>query len=378
MPAVASGLAVATGRTSVVGFDPSSGEILWDVPRAEGLVVPPAIDLQATPGGIVVFVEGNTPTDSKLAGIDPTSRLRVFEVELGGQSRTAPSIFGGLVFVGTRERTVKAVDLASGSEAWTAQTEGLVATSPAVDGGKVFVVSQDEQSERSRLYALGASDGRVAWTYSPPGVSLGVSSVTVADGSVFVGFGDSTLRSFDRESGALAWTAPVRAPFSSQSTPAVARGSVFALDLGGGVYRFDEQTGELVWDYQFPSLAEWGAPVVVGETVFVGLDDGTIAGIAVASGHLVWQTRLRQGPIGAFAPTGGLLLAPVIGPRGGVVAFERASDRALVDIPSPSELDLPVALVNFLAGSAAVVVALLLLFRLALPRLRGAREGSPP
>jgi outer membrane protein assembly factor BamB len=376
MPAVASGLAVATGGTSVVGFDPSSGEILWDVPRAEGLVVPPAIE----PGseGIVAFVEGNTPTDSKLVGLDPTSHARLFEVELGGLSRTAPSISGGLVFVGTQEQAVKAVDLTSGSQAWSAQTQGLVATSPAVDGGRVFVVSEDEQSEISRLYALQASDGRVAWTFSPPGISLGVSSATVADGSVLVGFGDSTVRAFDPASGALRWTAPVRAPFSPRSTPAVASGSVFAMDLGGGVYRFDGRTGEVVWDYQFPSLAEWGSPLVVGETVYVGLDDGTIAAIRVASGHVVWQTRLRQGAIGPFAPAGDLLLAPVIGPRGGVVAFERAPDRALVDVPSPSELDLPGALVNFLAGSAAVLVALLLLFRLALPRLRRARHVSPP
>lgn len=377
-PVIHSGMAFATGRTSLVAFDPSSGEIQWeDVERAEGLVVSPAIDPESGPDGMIAFVEGNGPDDSKLVGIDPAERsVRLWETRLGAQSRTAPNIAGGLVFVGTRDRAALAVDIESGTEAWRASVDGEVTTSPAVADGVVFLVAEDPETGRSRLYALDADDGRVVWTYSPPGITAGVSSPTIAEGSVYVGFGDATVRAFDAESGALRWTQPVRAPFSQLAGLAFAQGSVFALDFGGGVYRLDGGTGRPAWDYQFPSLASWGSPLVVGGFVYVGLDDGTIAAIDTDSGHLVWQTRLRQGAIGAFAPQEGLLLAPAIGPRGGVVAFEHAPGRALLDIHSPSELNVPRALVNFLAGGAVVLALVLGLFRFVLPRVARARGRS--
>jgi outer membrane protein assembly factor BamB len=375
-PVIYSGAAFASGRTSLVAFDPSSGQIRWeDVRRAEGLVVAPAFDPEAGPGGVVVFVEGNGPDDSRLVGLDPAERsARLWETPLGAQSRTAPSIAGGLVFVGTRDRTAMAVHVESGTEAWRVPVDGEVTTSPAVADGVVFLAGEDGQTGRSRLYALDAEDGRVVWSYSPPGISAGVSSPTVADGSLYVGFGDATVRAFDAGSGALRWTQPVRAPFSQLAGLAFADGSVFALDFGGGVYRLDAGTGRPRWDYQFPSLASWGSPLVAGGYVYVGLDDGTIAAIDTVSGHLVWRTRLRQGAIGAFAPQEGLLLAPVIGPRGGVVAFEHAPNGRLLDIHSPSELNLPRALLNLLVGAAVVLALLLGLFRLALPRLARARR----
>jgi len=379
-PVIHAGTAFATGRTSLVAFDPSSGEILWeDVRRAEGLVVAPAFDPEA---GVIVFVEGNGPDDSRLVALDPAERsARLWEMPLGAQSRTAPSIADGLVFVGTRDRTALAVDVASGTEAWRVPIDGEVSTSPAVADGVVFLASEDGQTGRSRLYALDADDGHVLWSHSPPGISAGVSSPTVAEGSVYVGFGDATVQALDAGSGALRWTQPVRAPFSPLAGLAFADGSVFVLDFGGGVYRLDAGTGRPDWDYQFPSLASWGSPLVAGGFVFVGLDDGTIAAIDTVSGHLVWRTRLRQGAIGAFAPQGGrleggLLLAPAIGPRGGVVAFEPDPTGRLLDVHSPSELNLPRALLNFLAGAAVVLVLLLGLFRLVLPRLARARGGS--
>jgi outer membrane protein assembly factor BamB len=369
-PVVSTGLAISTGRNSVVGFDPASGEVLWSVERAEGLVIAPAMDPGSGPEGTVAFVEGNGPGDSRLVGVDRGDRTRLWATPLGAQSRSAPNVAAGLVFVGTRDRTVLAVAVESGREAWRARTEGAVATSPAIADGKVLVVSEEEGSGRSRVYALDASGGEIIWSYSPPGISVGVSSPSVSDGSVYVGFGDANLRAFDLASGDLLWTSPTRAPFSPLTTLASAKGSVFALDRGGGVYRFDGGTGELRWDYQFPSLVTWSSPIVVGDHVFVGLDDGTIAAIDIGSGHVVWQTRLRQGAIGAFSPFEGLLLAPAIGPRGGVIAFEEAPDRALVDISSPSELDLPSAMINFLGASAAVLALLLFLFGFVLPRLR--------
>jgi len=382
-PVVTSSLAVSTGRNSLVGFDPTSGEILWeDLERAEGPVAPPALDPSAGSEGILVFIEGNGPGDSRLVGLDLSNRARLWEFGLGAQARGAPSIEEGRAFVGTRDRVVFAVDVDSGSELWSARTQGVVNTAPALAGGRVFVIAEDETSGRSRLHALDVTTGRALWGFSPTGVSVGVSSATVAGGMVYVGFGDFTVRGFDAVSGGLRWSTPVRGPFSAQSTPAFADGSLFVLDRGGGVYRLDGGTGLMIWDYQFPALATWGAPLVLDGTVYVGLDDGTTAAIDVDTGHLVWRTRLGFGAHGPLAPAGDLLLVSGLGQRGGVIAFEHDPDGRLVDLSSPTELDLPTALRNYGTSVAVMLVALIGFFRIVVrPRRRiqpSEAEGTVP
>ena len=163
------------------------------------------------------------------------------------------------------------------------------------------------------------------------------------------------------------------------------------MDVNGGVYRFEGNTGELTWDFQFPSFVSWSSPLLVGRTVYVGMDDGTVAGIHASSGRLVWRTRLVTGPISAIAPAGDLLLASSNSARGVIVAFHHDPSGVLLDVHSPTELDLPTALVNF-AGAFAVVLGLIIvLFRFlvrarpvpvvgaaSIPEDGGPRTGAEP
>jgi outer membrane protein assembly factor BamB len=242
----------------------------------------------------------------------------------------------------------------------------------------VFVLSENGSNGDTRLYALDAATGKTTWSFSPRGVAIGVSSPTVGDDTVFVGFGDAQVRAFDARSGELLWNTPVRSFFSFHSSLAYAGGSLSALDVGGGVYLLDAKTGDLRWDFQFPSFASWSSPLVAGRTVYVGMDDGTVASIAVSSGHLVWRTRLVNGPIGAFIPNGDLVLTTGNSARGALVAFQHDASGQSLDEPSPTELDMPVAIVNFAGGFLLVMALLILLFRLVIrPRPAPELAGVP-
>lgn len=372
-PVLMPGLAVTTGRTSLFGFDPSSGQVLWsDVERVEGPLAPPAIDPDA---GLLIYTEGNNPRESAVVAVDVTSRDRRWKVSLEDISRGGPTVAGGTVFVGSRDRFVYAIDLERGTVRWKRQLQASVEIAPAVDGGKVFVVSENLTNRATRLYALDATTGKINWSYSPRSGAIGVSSPTVADGVVYVGFGDNQVRAFDAADGTLVWSETVRSLFSYHASLAYSEGSLYVMDVGGGVYRFDGGAGDLVWDYQFPSFVVWSSPLLVGGTVYVGMDDGTVAGIDVASGHLVWRTRLVTGPISALVPTGDLLLASSNSARGGLVAFQHDASGALLDVESPTELDLPAALINYAAAFALVLAVVIVLFRF-LIRPRPAPQGA--
>ncbi len=370
------GLAVATGATRLFGFDPRNGRVLWnDVERLEGPLAPPAIDPVSN---VVAFTEGSGRGKSAVVAVDRTSREERWRFAIEDISRGGPTIANGTVFVGSRGRFVYAIDAQQGTLRWKRRLESAVEAAPAVSDGRVYAVSENGAKGNTRLYALDAASGKTVWSYSPKGVAIGVSSPTVAAGMVFVGFGDAQVRAFDATTGKLMWSAPVRGFFSFHSSLAYSGGDVYAMDENGGVYRLDGETGELRWDFQFPSYVSWSSPLVEGSTTYVGMDDGTVAAIEVSSGHLVWKTRLMTGPIGAFVPAGNLLLATSNSSRGALVAFRHDPSGILIDDPSPTELDLPVALLNF-AGSFVLVLGLLtLLFQLVIPPRLTMEAGDLP
>lgn len=372
MPVVDGTTIVAVGLDEVVAVDATAGQVQWSVPRARAAIVPPALDT-ATGQDRVVYVEG-TGRGSAVVAVDASTGRRAWRTPLKDSALGAPSVSGGLVAVGDQSGAVTALEGPTGAQRWRFRTAGAADASPAIADGRVFAVSEDAASGKARLYAIDASSGRQAWAYSPPGFSNHTSSPTVSGGSVFVGFGDLTVRSFAPARGRVRWTAFVRGDFSPQSSAAVRAGRVFLSDREGGVYSFDRETGARLWDFQFEALATRGAPMVVGSVLYQGLDDGTLAAIEVGSGHLVWSADLGADPIGPLAPARGLVLAPALGAGGGLVAFGHDPNAALVDVRSPTELDAGRALLNLLGAATVIMVVIVGLFRL-LARRRPRVDG---
>lgn len=365
---------MATAPSKVVAFDPASGEILWTADRARGPVDPPALDESSGPGGVVVFTEGSRPENSAVVALEVSDQTRRWRVELPQPARGSPVIAEGTVFVGTQAGSVQAIDLESGEDDWTFQAAaGRIDTAPAVAGGLVYAVSEDLGAGTARLSAIDVSTGEETWGVTRPAVSVRVSAPLVGEGRVFVGFGDAFVRAFDAETGGVEWEQPVRSFFSPLSLPAYAGGDVYLADRSGTLYRLDGATGETIWDFQFPSPVIRGSPLVVGETVYIGLDDGTLGAVRTSSGVLVWQTRLPSGPVGSLSPADGLLLAPAVGARGGLVAFERDPRGAVLNVESPTRLDLLAALLNFTGAFLIVSLGLFGFYRLldAIRRRRG-------
>ena len=76
-------------------------------------------------------------------------------------------------------------------------------SSPAVANGVVYVGSYDDN-----VYALNATSGAKLWSY-PTGRAV-ISSPAVANGVVYVGSYDGNVYAFDQQGGLLARTTPSR------------------------------------------------------------------------------------------------------------------------------------------------------------------------
>src|SRR3989337_4151011 len=78
----------------------------------------------------------------------PNTNQTLWKFNTGGQV-DSPAVVGGVVYVGSYDRKVYALNASNGDLIWNYTTGGEVDSSPAVVGGIVYVGSED-----NRVYAL--------------------------------------------------------------------------------------------------------------------------------------------------------------------------------------------------------------------------------
>ncbi|MCJ7768149.1 thermopsin family protease, partial [Candidatus Bathyarchaeota archaeon] len=154
----------------------------------------------------------------------------------------------------------------TGARVWKYTTDNWVDSSPAVDGGMVFVGSYD-----NNIYALNASTGAFVWSYTTDGYV--VSSPAVAGGVVYVGSGDGNVYALNATTGSHVWN--YTTSNSVESSPAVAGGVVYVGSMDRYVYALNATTGLFVWSYLTYGWV-FSSPAVAGGVVYVGSYDRRI------------------------------------------------------------------------------------------------------
>src|SRR5438093_215689 len=89
---------------------------------------------------------------------------------------------------------------------WSYSTGASISSPPVVDNGVLYIGSNN-----STLYALDALTGAVKWKYTTGG-SISKSSAAVANGIVYFGSTDDNLYALDATSGAFMWKYSTGAP----------------------------------------------------------------------------------------------------------------------------------------------------------------------
>lgn len=395
-PVIGDGVIVAVGPTEVVAVSASTGEAAWSVERALGPSSSPAL-AEGPDGTLVLFTEGwgdgppdasatpsvtgspapgGSPEPDPLTDAEQASRFvavpagddtPVWAVDLTGVSRTGVTVGDGVAFVGTIDGTVTAVDVASGTEAWTAEVGGFLEASIAATDELVLVPVRGDEDTAAALVALSIADGSQVWRYEPATGSLSIGAPAVGDATAFVSLPDATVRAVSLEDGSERWRASLNSyvnPFSPASSPVVAGGGVVLADVRGQVYRLDAETGARTWDHAYNRPVLRSSPVVIGDHVVLATSDGWVAAFDLATGVLVWEGQPSEPQDGASSdPLRSIAVSDdtVVVVRGGVgaglVGLRNDPTATLIRRVSPTVLD-PAALV--LAWAVALVVAAVL------------------
>ena len=138
---------------------------------------------------------------------------------------SSPAVANGVVYIGSDDNNVYALNASTGAKLWSYTTDGEVNSSPAVANGVVYVGSDD-----GNVHALNAHTGAKLWSYAIGG-QVNWSSAAVANGVVYIGSEDSNVYALNASTGALLWS--YATGNYVESSPAVANGMVY---FGTGYY----------------------------------------------------------------------------------------------------------------------------------------------
>ncbi len=225
---------------------------------------------------------------------------RVWSAGLGGKDRSlrlglAPAAVDGKVYSAGGAGIVAAFDGASGHTLWRKDTQLPLAGGPAVGGGLVVVGASD-----GRLIALDAANGAQRWLVRLSGEVL--SAPVVAPQAVIVRTVDGRVRGLALDSGKELWSneQPVpRLTLRGVSRPVLAGDTVVCGFDNGKVVAYGTANGDVLWETavspprgktELERLVDIdGALAVSGHDVFVAGFQGRVAMVALDSGQIWWS-----------------------------------------------------------------------------------------
>ncbi|MGM0592778.1 MAG: PQQ-binding-like beta-propeller repeat protein, partial [Halobacteriota archaeon] len=250
-------------------------------------------------------------SDGTLHAIDATNGggLWTFDADGPVTNGEAAAVADGLVYAttgGSGVGTVHAIDAATGNEEWSHDV-GSPLTSPAVVDGRVYVGSRD-----GHLYALGAESGTEEWTFDT-GREVRTTPA-IADGTVYVATYppqgqsvDERVYAVDATSGHPVWNASE--PTLVEAAPAVVDGVVYVGDLTGGVHAYDAANGTHQWSADASGSGIHGAPTVADGVVYVGSDDGRVYALRTGDGSELWSAETNGSVRSSPAVANGIVYA---------------------------------------------------------------------
>jgi eukaryotic-like serine/threonine-protein kinase len=261
-------------------FDTHGGSVKRELPGS-GTDAYDVFASGATVANGIIYIGS---ADKRLYAVEAKSGRELWHFDTQGLVRSTPAVAGGRVFFGSRDHYVYALEARTGAPVWKHDTLREVTSSPLVAGNLLYVGSRS-----SDFLALDPATGKIRWSlfYWSSWVE---SSARILDGRVYVGSSDwQQLLALDAATGKPGWSFDTGG--SAWSTPAVTDSRVFIGAVGvadypffdhqGGFWAADRKTGKAAWKYPMPPIpgsATWGvasSPAVAEGLVFFGGLDGT-------------------------------------------------------------------------------------------------------
>lgn len=307
---------------------------------------------------------GRTGYHPDAAGPTASPEVR-WRTRTAGEFLASPVVVGRTLYLGDRQGTLHAFDIADGTRRWHLGFDSAVNVPVAYADGTVFVGTTD-----GRVHAVAGGGGVSVFgmrfdvrRWSAEAGDGVLSAPAVSDGTLYAATVGGTLFAFDAKSGSVEWR--YSGGGRQFSAPAVGAGRVFLNRPArrGRLVALTAETGEEKWSipHGTDTTAAFSTPTVRDGRVFLGSHDGHVYVLDAASGRILWTVELESPTGDGLAVTGD---AAFVGDRDGAIYAidpESGEIRWTVTDDSGSAVRAPPAIAGntlYAANAAGVVRAL--------------------
>lgn len=217
-----------------------------------------------------------------------------FECE--DEVRGSPICHNGVVYIGSYDQNLYAIDAHQGKMIWKYATEGGVVSRPAIYEGCIVFGSEDH-----RVHSVLMRTGKVNWTYYTEAPVR--SSPHIAEGHAFIGSDDGHLHAINLLTGRQAWRVDFGA--SIRSTPTVFNDLIYFGTESGDFYCLDF-SGSIKWRFQAKS-GIISSPAISKGMIFFASKDATLYALDITTGWPAWRLKLGKPSISSPYIEGHLL-----------------------------------------------------------------------
>jgi outer membrane protein assembly factor BamB len=144
------------------------------------------------------FHQGNDRQGFSSVNLAPITNKTKWIFNTSGYVFSSPIIVNDVVYIGSDDKNIYAINLTTGSKIWNYTTGGAVRSTPAYYDNTIYVGSND-----NKIYAVYAN-GSLRWNLTT-GDDMDTSSPVISDSILYVGGFDGTLRAMYASSGTQIW-----------------------------------------------------------------------------------------------------------------------------------------------------------------------------
>ena len=217
--------------------------------------------------------------DKHLYAVDIKTGKEIWKFKTADEIYSSPILLDGVIYFGSNDNHLYALDAKTGEKKWKFETEDWITSTATVIDGVVYFGSCD-----NHLYAVDAKTGKEIWKFET-GDSVS-SSPTVVDGVIYFGSCDNHFYAVDIKTGKEKWK--FETGDNVYSSPAVLDGLIYFGSCDNHLYAVDAKTGEEKWKFETGSKVR-SSPAVLDGVIYFGSNDNHLYALDAKTGKEKWK-----------------------------------------------------------------------------------------
>ncbi len=209
---------------------------------------------------------------------------------------SSPVVHKEVVFIGSGDNHIYAINANDGSLKWKYQTGGVVHASPVLHNDKVLVGSFD-----GYFYALDCNTGNELWRFKTvgdkyfPNGSIQKAACIYKDKVIF-GSRDFNIYALDIETGRGHWNYKEQGSWIIATPTVIGERIYFGTSDTHRFYCFNAEDGALVWDKAL-NMRVYSTAVSSGNNVYFGCFNGKIFGLSNDTGQVQFEYQTKESQV---------------------------------------------------------------------------------